>query len=158
MLLVLQLCRDCDVLLLDEPAGGLDPQTRIELYQLLRREANNRQLTALVATHVINDIERVADDVCILDNGRILLYAGIEDLREQVWVIDCEAAAGQAAVETLLPEDVQLLHKSESQVLQLWLRDPDQRIGEQLFAGEIRRRRATLEELFLAVTSRAESC
>jgi len=62
-LLSLILCRGCDVLLLDEPADGLDPAARSELYQLIRREANDRGVTALVTTHIINDIEKVTDDV-----------------------------------------------------------------------------------------------
>ncbi len=41
VLLAMLLCRQCDVLLLDEPADGLDPQSRIELYQLIRQQAKN---------------------------------------------------------------------------------------------------------------------
>lgn len=154
VLLVMQLCRGCEVLLLDEPADGLDPQTRIELYRLLRREANNGQLTALVATHVITDIERVADDVCILHEGKILLQADIEELREQVWVIDCDQS--MATSESPLPKDVHILHEQtaeSTQTRQIWVRDTAATLQSTGITGEIRRRRSTLEELFLAVTT-----
>jgi ABC-2 type transport system ATP-binding protein len=78
-LLVMLLCRGCDVLLLDEPADGLDPDARLQLYQLIRRETNERGVTALIATHIINDIEKVTDDVCILHQGQLILHESLED-------------------------------------------------------------------------------
>lgn len=86
----LTLASGADVMLLDEPADGLDPAARRELYDILRRHVNESGATALVATHVINDVERVADDVAIVDRGRLLLSASIEELREQVREIELE--------------------------------------------------------------------
>ncbi|MCA9059297.1 MAG: ABC transporter ATP-binding protein [Planctomycetaceae bacterium] len=150
VLLVMQICRNCEVLLLDEPADGLDPQTRIELYQLLRREANQRELTALVATHIISDIERVADDVCILHQGRILLHADIEELRDQLWMIDIAPASTDQQL--TLPDGVELLHQQQAAGTRIWIRDLRSSPEEWELAGEIRRRRPPLEELYLAVT------
>jgi ABC-type multidrug transport system ATPase subunit len=143
------LCRQCDVLLLDEPADGLDPQSRIELYQLIRKQANDRNITALIATHVITDVERVADQVCILHQKSILLRADLEDLREQVQVIECDASPSSPP----LPAGVERLHEEPGTVVRLWLRDRENVLGSIVFPGEIRRRKASLEELYLAVTS-----
>ena len=73
-----------ELLLMDEPAEGLDPSARRDLYDRLRDTVNERHATAIVTTHVISDIERVADQVTILREGRIKLSAWLEDLREQV--------------------------------------------------------------------------
>ncbi|MFO0999191.1 MAG: ABC transporter ATP-binding protein [Planctomycetaceae bacterium] len=151
VLLVLLLCRGCEVLLLDEPADGLDPQTRIELYQLIRREANDRNITVLVATHVLSDIERVADDVCILHRNSIVLQSGLEELREQLWIVEYDAVPPDG----WMPHGVEMVKAAASVVGKncLMLRDYEDVINAHQFPNEARRRKATLEEFFLAVTS-----
>jgi ABC-2 type transport system ATP-binding protein len=72
------------LLLLDEPADGLDPSARRALYDALRDHINQHEATAIVTTHVIADVERIGDEVAILDHGRLLLHAPLEDLRENV--------------------------------------------------------------------------
>ncbi len=73
-----------ELLVLDEPAEGLDPAVRVELYDKLRDYVTDSDATAIVATHIIGDIERIADDVAIINKGRVVTYACLEDLREQV--------------------------------------------------------------------------
>jgi ABC-2 type transport system ATP-binding protein len=149
VLLTLLICRQCDVLLLDEPADGLDPQSRLELYQLIRQQSNERNITALIATHVITDIERVADQVCILHDNSILLHADLEDLREQVHVIECDSSESVAQ----LPSGIERLHTEHGDVARLWLRDRTGALEAVRLEGEIRRRRSSLEELFIALTA-----
>lgn len=60
------------LLVLDEPTNGLDPLQVIELRQLLRRVAEH--CAVLVASHVLSEIERVADRVAILLDGRLLSF------------------------------------------------------------------------------------
>lgn len=148
VLLALMLCRQCDVLLLDEPADGLDPQSRIELYQLIRQQANDRNITALIATHVITDIERVADQVCILHEHSIQLQADLEELREQVQVIQFDASRPPGP----LPAGVEQVHKEDRDGVRLWVRDRANALGPTTLGNEIRRRKPNLEELFLAIT------
>lgn len=150
VLLIMLLCRNCDVLLLDEPADGLDPETRRELYQLIRQEANDRELTALIATHIISDVERVADRACILNEGTLELQTSLEDLREQVCVIECDEAP---ACEEL-PSKVELLHQQTGTTSTLWLRDWEQQLTDRELPFETGRRSAGLEELFLVLTRR----
>jgi ABC-2 type transport system ATP-binding protein len=73
-----------ELLVLDEPAEGLDPAARVELYDKLRDYVTESDATAIVATHIIGDIERIADDVAIIYKGSVVTYACLEDLREQV--------------------------------------------------------------------------
>ncbi|MGI6270934.1 MAG: ABC transporter ATP-binding protein [Anaerohalosphaeraceae bacterium] len=88
------------VLIWDEPAEGLDPAARHALYDCLREYVIESGATALIATHIIGDIERVADDVAIIRQGRIITHACLEDLREQVFEIHQREVALPAAIES----------------------------------------------------------
>jgi ABC-2 type transport system ATP-binding protein len=102
---VLALASGADVLLVDEPADGLDPVARRRLYDRLREHANHSGATVLVVTHIIGDIERVADDVAILHHGRLVLHQPLEDLREQVREIELQSGTSIPS----LPDGVELL-------------------------------------------------
>jgi ABC-2 type transport system ATP-binding protein len=67
-----------DVLILDEPSNGLDPQQIIELREHIRALARER--TILVTSHILGEMERVADRVAIMLRGRLL---GVHRVREQ---------------------------------------------------------------------------
>lgn len=82
------------LVLLDEPADGLDPAARRALYDALRDHVNQREATAVVTTHVIADVERIGDQVAIIDRGRVLLDAPLEDLREQVRQVEFDGEGG----------------------------------------------------------------
>lgn len=59
-----------DILILDEPTAGLDPQERIRFRNLIAKFSENR--TVLLATHIVSDIEFIANQVILLKNGRLL--------------------------------------------------------------------------------------
>jgi len=63
------LVHDPSVLLLDEPASGLDPRSRVELRDLLRQLAGEGK-TVVVSSHILSDLEEVADRVVFVDAGR----------------------------------------------------------------------------------------
>jgi ABC-2 type transport system ATP-binding protein len=63
------LVHDPDVLLLDEPASGLDPRSRVDLRGLLR-ELAARGTTVLVSSHVLTELDEMADDAVFLSHGR----------------------------------------------------------------------------------------
>lgn len=68
-----------EVLLLDEPASGLDPRARVELRDLLRRLAGEGT-TVLVSSHVLADLEEVADQVVFIDHGVTVAEQTLTDL------------------------------------------------------------------------------
>jgi ABC-2 type transport system ATP-binding protein len=79
--LVRALVHDPEVLLLDEPASGLDPRSRVELRDLLRRLAGEGR-AVLVSSHILSDLEEVADRVVFVDGGRTVGQHAIGDLPE----------------------------------------------------------------------------
>ena len=73
---------DPEVLVLDEPANGLDPAGIRWLRGLLRRLADEGR-TVLVSSHVIAEIEQTADEVIIVDGGRLVAQGPVAALRRE---------------------------------------------------------------------------
>jgi ABC-2 type transport system ATP-binding protein len=71
------------VLFLDEPTTGLDPQSRIALWELLT-ELNGEGQTILLTTHYMEEADRLCDRVAIMDHGRVLALGSAAELKEQV--------------------------------------------------------------------------
>jgi len=73
-----------EVLLLDEPAAGLDPIARRELIdEVIGILASGEGVTVLLSTHIITDLERIAEIVGIMDRGRIVRQAALADLQSR---------------------------------------------------------------------------
>ncbi len=77
------LVHDPDLLLLDEPTAGLDPAGRDAMLRLLRAIATRHGKSLLLSTHLLGDIDRVCQQVIILDRGSVLGVGRIEDLCQQ---------------------------------------------------------------------------
>ena len=70
---------DPGVLVLDEPANGLDPQGIHDLRDLLRARAE-RGHTVLVSSHLLTEMQHLADDVVVIESGRLVTTGSIDDL------------------------------------------------------------------------------
>src|ERR1043166_3393594 len=77
------LLHDPEVLILDEPANGLDPQARIEMRQVLLDLAQ-RGKTLLVTSHVLPELSRVCHRVAIISRGRLRAYGTLEEITRQL--------------------------------------------------------------------------
>ena len=75
------LVHDPQVLILDEPLNGLDPQQRETTIALLR-DLGNQGIATLFSSHVLSEVERVADRVLVLVNGRLVAEGSPQGLRE----------------------------------------------------------------------------
>lgn len=71
------LLHDPDVLILDEPANGLDPQARIEMRELLLRLAGEGK-TLIVTSHILPELARICDTVAIITGGRLRAFGPLE--------------------------------------------------------------------------------
>jgi ABC-2 type transport system ATP-binding protein len=72
-----------EVLILDEPAASLDPLARRQFLQFICDLAEPGERTVLFSTHITSDLERVADRVAVLKEGRIAYFGMLDDLKEQ---------------------------------------------------------------------------
>ena len=71
------------LLFLDEPTLGLDPQTRSHIWEFVRGLSRENAVTVFFTTHAMEEAERVADDVTIIDHGRIVAEGTAPALKEQ---------------------------------------------------------------------------
>lgn len=90
--LLLAFARRPELLILDEPSEGLDPVGIEHLLQTLVSQAAEGT-AVFFSSHQIGEVERVADHVCILDNGRLLLSASLDQLRQSYRRIDLAFAS-----------------------------------------------------------------
>ncbi|WP_144461332.1 ABC transporter ATP-binding protein [Siminovitchia fortis] len=81
--LVLTLARDVPVVLLDEPFSGLDPMVRDSIVKSLLAYINFEKQTVIIATHEIDEIEPIMDEVVAIYNGDIIGHENVETLREE---------------------------------------------------------------------------
>ena len=76
------LIHDPAVLVLDEPAAGLDPRARIELRQMIRSLADQGK-TILISSHILTELAEICDVVGILERGRLLAVGTVEEIQHQ---------------------------------------------------------------------------
>ena len=77
------LVHDPKVLLLDEPASGLDPRARVELRELLR-ELRSLGKTILISSHILPELEELCTSVAIFHHGRVLASGRISDIEQRL--------------------------------------------------------------------------
>ncbi len=79
------LVHDPKVLILDEPASGLDPRARIEIRELLR-ELKNMGKTIMISSHILSELEEICDHVGIIEHGRLVFSGTMDDVRRRVGI------------------------------------------------------------------------
>jgi len=75
------LVHDPSVLVLDEPAAGLDPRARIELRQMIRQLAADGK-TVLVSSHILTELAEMCDTVGIIERGQLLAVGTVEEIQQ----------------------------------------------------------------------------
>ena len=81
--LSLELAKNPDLLVLDEPTSGLDPIVRDEVLDILRCVAKEKNTSVLFSSHITEDIEKIADRVVFINNGRIVLQGDKKEIKKK---------------------------------------------------------------------------
>jgi ABC-2 type transport system ATP-binding protein len=101
MWLLLALAQQPDVLVLDEPTAGLDPVVTDQLLRVLVEDVASEGRTVFMSSHHLAEIERIADWVGMIDKGKLLLEAPMEDLRAKFRRIQVTGVAEMAPLAAL---------------------------------------------------------
>ena len=154
-----------DLLILDEPAASLDPMGRRDVLEVMERL--QKYATIFYSTHILDDVQRVSDTVAILNHGKLVALAPIEELlagsqgtiyslviegdagpaqervRSQAWVADIEVVTGDD--ETTWQVAVTDEAAAKDQLLRLVLSD------EQITVTQFGQKIYELEEIFMNI-------
>ena len=147
--LVMALARDAELLLLDEPAVGLDVEARRKLFSEILDFVRRDDRAVVISSHQLSDLERVADHVAIIDAGRLVLFSRMDRLVERFTLLDARLTTG-GAMPSL--DGVKLLTR-EGERLRLLFDHDGARRDELASAGieVLTETPMTLEEIFVAL-------
>ncbi|MGY1834747.1 ABC transporter ATP-binding protein [Blastococcus sp. SYSU DS0510] len=133
-----------ELLFLDEPTAGFDPQARRDFHDLVHRLSDLEGTSILLTTHDLAEAEKLADRILILAHGRIVASGSAEELTRQV--------AGTAEVHWACGSE-RYVHPTDDVVP--FVRRLFEEHGDRLTDLEVRR--ASLEDTYLAMVQRFES-
>ena len=157
------LVHDPAVMILDEPAAGLDPRARIELRRMIRELADQGK-TVLISSHILTELAEMVDSVGIIEQGRLLATGSVDEIQRQranqrevtIRVLDRAEQAGEGlqvkpGVDKVLVDgelvrfELEGDHKQQA-ALVTWL------VGEGFEVAEVTSHKKSLEDVFLQVT------
>jgi lipooligosaccharide transport system ATP-binding protein len=164
LILARALVNDPELLILDEPTTGLDPQARRQLWELIEEFKRTRRRTILLTTHYMEEAERLCDRVAIMDHGKVIALGTPRELIASIGVehlvefsageaLDASALARIEGIRDVRTENgnilmqVTALHRAVPALL-----DELGRQGVPL--TELRTHSASLEDVFVALTGR----
>ncbi len=104
-----------DVMILDEPLDGLDPVMRQKVKNLIIQDVADREMTVIISSHNLRDLEDICDYIGILHKGKILIQKDLDDLKADVHKI--QVAFSDGLPPALLQEVPALYHEKRGSVL-----------------------------------------
>lgn len=144
--IALALSHKAELLILDEPTSGLDPVSRddlLELFMQLRDEGT----TVLFSTHIISDLEKCADDIIYIQNGRILHSSGIDEFEQSYRLINLDGEKDDCKIKDALIG----LTRNRKGYSALIKSSDAERLG-------VRTERASLEDIMVHLERGSEKC
>lgn len=106
----LSICCKPELMVLDEPVDGLDPVMRRQIWSIILSEVAEKQMTVLVSSHNLRELEDVCDHVGIMHQGKVMLERSLSDLQGSVSKIQIACQSGMPK----LPDCFQVLHMSNT--------------------------------------------
>lgn len=106
----LAICAKPELMILDEPVDGLDPVMRRQIWSIIMSEVAENQMTVLVSSHNLRELEDVCDHVGIMHQGTIMIERSLSDLQGSVSKIQVACQNGVPK----LSEEFEVLHMSNT--------------------------------------------
>jgi ABC-2 type transport system ATP-binding protein len=157
------LLKDPELLILDEPANGLDPAGIREIRELLRRLGDEGR-TVFVSSHLLSEVEQTCDRVAIIDHGRCILEGRVEDVLASAARPSVLVGLGDPDTGTRVLETAGFaVESAEHGLLRVAVAHADAALVTKtladaaLYVTELRPETVSLEELFLELTSHSEA-
>ncbi|MEO8435786.1 MAG: ABC transporter ATP-binding protein [Pyrinomonadaceae bacterium] len=148
-----------ELVILDEPTDGLDPQGIREVRLLLPRLRDELGLTILISSHLLHEVEQVCNTVAIIDEGRLLYQGAIDGLLAKDKVVRITVDPLEDAYQLLARDPKLSVGRNGSQSLYVTMPNDEiprvnaLLVGKGMRVMEISPQRATLEEAFMRLTT-----
>lgn len=106
----LAICCKPELLILDEPVDGLDPVMRRQIWTILMSEVEANNMTVLVSSHNLRELEDVCDHVGIMNKGKVMIERSLSELQGNISKIQVACQNGMPK----LPKEYEVLHMSNT--------------------------------------------
>jgi ABC-2 type transport system ATP-binding protein len=152
-----------ELIILDEPTDGLDPQGLFEVRELIRRLRDELGLTIILSSHLLNEVEQICNRVAIIDSGRLLYQGSTEDLIRQNRVVKLKVSRMDEALELLATRTELLVQRNGDQSLHVEATEAEVPpivsllVAEGFEIREVSPQRQTLEQVFLRLTDNQDA-
>jgi ABC-2 type transport system ATP-binding protein len=157
-----------DVLFLDEPTAALDPQTRVNLWNILRVLHEQGQ-TVLLTTHYMEEAEELCDRIAVVDHGTVLAEGTVDELKENAGAVTVTTVRFEEQIPDHFAERPELSSspavtsvETEGDQIRVFSREPEGLLGdivalgtsEGLHVRDAAQLKPSLETVFLTLTGR----
>ena len=168
LLIARALVHQPDVLFLDEPTAGLDPQTRVNLWEILKVLHAQGQ-TILLTTHYMEEAEALCDRIAVVDHGQVLALGSQDDLMAEAAAVTVVTVRYEETVPADLPERAGLTGRpgvttveADGDQLRVFTSEPEGLLGDLVTIGathglhvrDASTHKPSLENVFLTLTGR----
>ncbi len=158
------LVHDPQVLILDEPAAGLDPRARVEMKEILK-ELKNENKTILISSHILPELAKISDTIGIIEKGRLVVSGSVEDIliaKGTASPIIIKVASGLDNAVKVLKENKDTKHITirDNQISLLFMGNEEREAGllsalinNNVMVSSFSREESNLESLFMQITA-----
>ena len=150
-----------ELIILDEPTDGLDPQGLSEVRHLIRRLRDERGLTVILSSHLLYEVEQICNRVAIIDSGRLLYQGAVQELMAEGQRVKLTTDRITEAFDLLAKDQRLTVTRNGDESLYLQVADevvPEINallVQSGFRVKEIASHRESLEEVFLRLTREA---
>lgn len=145
----LAICCKPELMILDEPVDGLDPVMRRQIWGIILSEVAEHEMTVLVSSHNLRELEDVCDHVGIMHHGKLVVERSLSDLQGSVSKIQIACQSGMPK----LPERFEVLHMSNTGRVYTLIVKGDPKAAAQVLSADshaiVDVLPLTLEEIFI---------
>lgn len=159
VMVALAFARNADTLILDEPTSGLDPVNQRHVLSLIINEAA-RGRSVIFSSHQIGQVERAAEQIAVMDKGRIVLEGLVDDLKADRKIVEGIFPDGSYSLNGISNDPRVLRADRSERILRVLVREGADDVASRLSsmgAGGVRVVDLNLEDIFLYAVSPADA-
>lgn len=138
------------LLILDEATSGLDPVFRDEILDYLRDFSEDEEHTILMSSHITSDLDKIADYIAYIHQGKLLFIQSYDDIRDNYGIINCK----KDFLDNLNSEDI-ISYRKEEYSYKVLIKN---RLELQRIFKDIHIENATVEDVMLYVARGEKVC